>query len=187
MGMGEPLDNYNAVIEAIDMMIDTRYAMCSISVTYLTLTISLARYYSLSPQQVTISTVGVVPRLLQLSKDLPQIGLALSLHAPTQTLRQQIVPTAKAWSIDKIMAAMDTFIATQNKSITKANRRRHVLVEYVLIKNINDSAETAHDLGLLLKDREVLLNVIPYNPTDVPFDYKTPDPATGEKFVSITR
>ena len=82
---------------------------------------------------------------------------------------------------------MDNFITTQNQNIERANRKRHVLVEYVLIKDVNDDLETANALGMLLKDRAVLLNVIPYNPTDVPYDYQTPDLATGEAFVRVTR
>ena len=145
------------------------------------------RYYSLSPLHVTISTVGVVPRLLQLSKDLPQIGLALSLHAPTQELRMKIVPTSKAWPLVKIMAATKLFLDTQNAPIVKENRKRHVLVEYVLIADINDSDETAHLLGKLLQNLKVLLNVIPYNVTDVPHDYKPPTLKRCERFVTITR
>ncbi|KAJ3344520.1 sorting nexin [Kappamyces sp. JEL0680] len=168
MGMGEPLDNYDAVLQAVDAMIDTRY-------------------FSLSPTHVTISTVGVVPRLISLAKDLPNIGLALSLHAPTQELRQVIVPTSKAWHISKIMDAATAFIDNQNKSVKSANRRRHILVEYVLIRDVNDSAETAHHLGQLLQGKDVLLNVIPYNPTSVPFDYKPPLQEVCETFVGITR
>lgn len=82
---------------------------------------------------------------------------------------------------------MDTFIQTQNKTITKSNRKRHVLVEYVLIRDVNDSPKTAMALGALLGNRDVLLNVIPYNPTDVPFDYQPPALETCEEFVSITR
>jgi sorting nexin-8 len=168
MGMGEPLDNYEAVLSAVRAMVDT------------------ARF-GLSPSRVSISTVGVVPRMKALINDLPDIGLALSLHAPTQDLRVQIVPTSKAWHIEKIMKAADEFVANQNKDIKSKNRKRHVLIEYVIIRDINDSEETAHNLGALLKGRDVLLNVIPYNPTAVPFDYKPPLPATCSAFVKITR
>jgi 23S rRNA (adenine(2503)-C(2))-methyltransferase len=168
MGMGEPLDNYNAVLMAVRAMIDTGR-------------------FGLSPSRVTISTVGVVPRLKALASDLPQIGLALSLHAPTQELRQQIVPTSKAWHIDRIMEAADNFIAQQNANVKSKNRRRHILIEYVLIRDVNDSDEVAHQLGTLLQGRDTLLNVIPYNPTDVPFDYKTPTPEQAASFVDITR
>ncbi|KAJ3157800.1 sorting nexin [Geranomyces variabilis] len=167
MGMGEPLDNYGAVLASINAMADT------------------ARF-GLSPARISVSTVGVVPRILALKNDAPNIGLALSLHAPTQPLRQQIVPTAKAWHVDRILAACDVFIENQNQKISK-NRRRHILVEYVLIKDVNDSVETAHDLGRLLKGRKVLLNVIPYNPTSVPYDYKTPTREGARLFAETVR
>ncbi|KAJ3270512.1 sorting nexin [Terramyces sp. JEL0728] len=168
MGMGEPLDNYDQVLQAVRGMIDTGK-------------------FGLSPSRVSISTVGVVPRMLSLANDLPEIGLALSLHAPNQKLRTQIVPTSKAWHIDRIVDAADKFIAQQNKNVKSHNRRRHVLVEYVIIKDVNDSAEVAHELGTLLKGKDVLLNIIPYNPTDVPYDYKTPLSDTVREFVEITR
>ncbi|KAI8818722.1 uncharacterized protein EV422DRAFT_536625 [Fimicolochytrium jonesii] len=168
MGMGEPLDNYNAVLSSIKAMVDT------------------ARF-GLSPSRISVSTVGVVPRIRSLMTDAPNVGLALSLHAPTQHLRQQIVPTSKAWHVDRILAACDAFIANQNKSAKSSNRRRHILVEYVLIADVNDSQSTAHELGQLLKDREVLLNIIPYNVTSVPHDYKTPDRETSRRFAETVR
>ena len=168
MGMGEPLDNYDQVLLAIKAMTDTGR-------------------FGLSPSRITISTVGVVPRIRSLIKDSPQIGLALSLHAPNQKLRLKIVPTAKAWNISKIMDATVDFIDNQNKNIVSANRKRHVLVEYVLIDNVNDSEEVAHELGQLLAGKDVYLNVIPYNPTDVPFDYKSPSLASTRKFVDIVK
>jgi adenine C2-methylase RlmN of 23S rRNA A2503 and tRNA A37 len=168
MGMGEPLDNYDAVKNAVFMMNDPSK-------------------FSLSASHITISTVGVVPRIKDLCKDLPQIGLALSLHAPTQELRVQIVPTAKAWKLERIMEATEKFINMQNLNIKSVNRRKHVLVEYVMIKNVNDSEKTAHDLGRLLQNGDYLLNVIPYNHTDVPYDYESPCRETQAKFVDILR
>lgn len=168
MGMGEPLDNYDAVLKAVKMMQDTGR-------------------FALSPSHVTISTVGVVPRIHDLCRDMPNVGLALSLHAPTQELRTKIVPTAKAWNINRIIEATDKFIELQNASVKSSNRRRHVLVEYVLIKNVNDSCEIAHEIGSLLQGRDMLLNVIPYNPTDVPYDYKPPTREVQAKFVDIVR
>ncbi|KAH6570820.1 hypothetical protein BASA60_007543 [Batrachochytrium salamandrivorans] len=168
MGMGEPLDNYPAVLMAVQGMIDTSR-------------------FGLSPSRISVSTVGVVPRMLALARDMPDIGLALSLHAPTQELRTQIVPTAKAWNINRIMKAADAFIAQQNANVKSHNRRKHVLIEYVLIADINDSHQVAHQLGELLKGRDVLLNVIPYNPTAVPHDYKPPSQETTRSFVDIVR
>ena len=167
MGMGEPLDNYKQVLAAASGMMDVSR-------------------FSLSPARISISTVGVVPRILNLIQDLPQVGLAISLHAPNQELRSQIVPTSKAWHISKIMAATDAFIANQNKDSSK-NRKKHIMIEYVLIANINDSVDCARELGLLLQGKEILLNVIPYNPTKVPFDYKSPSQESIDKFVETVR
>eukprot|EP00041_Stephanoeca_diplocostata_P032850 m.1065271 g.1065271 ORF g.1065271 m.1065271 type:complete len:498 (-) comp24219_c1_seq13:831-2324(-) len=165
MGMGEPLDNYSAVLAAIRGMTDVQR-------------------FSLKYTQVSVSTVGVVPRLLQLARDVPKINLALSLHAPNQEIRTQIVPSAKAWHIDRIMDALDEFLFQQN---AVCSRPRNVLIEYVLIANVNDSDETAHELGLLLRDRTIILNVIPYNPTEVPFDYKPPSVERTDRFNNIVR
>eukprot|EP00040_Diaphanoeca_grandis_P036291 m.230960 g.230960 ORF g.230960 m.230960 type:complete len:482 (+) comp33591_c2_seq1:205-1650(+) len=165
MGMGEPLDNYNAVYKSIQGMVDVRR-------------------WSLKYSQVSVSTVGVVPRLRQLAKDIPKINLALSLHAPTQEVRAEIVPSSKAWHIDDIMKALDFFVAEQNNAVTVP---KTVLIEYVLIDNINDSDEIAHQLGDLLAERQVVLNVIPYNVTDVPHDYKSPSVAKSDRFVALVR
>jgi sorting nexin-8 len=167
MGMGEPLDNYQQVLNAIEAMTDVSR-------------------FGLSPSRISVSTVGVVPRMWSLIQDAPQIGLALSLHAPNQTLRTQIVPSSKAWHLDRIMEAMDAFIENQNQS-TSLNRKRHVLIEYVLIADVNDSEEIAHELGNLLQHRSVLLNVIPYNPTQVPFDYKSPSVKKTREFVDTVK
>jgi adenine C2-methylase RlmN of 23S rRNA A2503 and tRNA A37 len=142
------------------------------------------RYFSLSPSKVTISTVGVVPRLISLRKDLPQIGLALSLHAPTQDLRTTIVPTSKAWHVDRIMQVTMDFINNQNRG---KGKKRHVLIEYVLIRDINSSPQVAHDLGKLLVGKDLLLNVIPYNKTAVPFEYEPPTKEECAEFVAIVR
>ena len=165
MGMGEPLDNYDAVIKACRAMTDVRR-------------------FGLASSRISISTVGVVPRMLQLAEDGPEFGLALSLHAPNQQLRSQIVPTAKAWPLPKIIDAMENFITAQ---ATRNKIRSHVLIEYVLISGINDSDDNAHELGQLLKNRSVLVNVIPYNPTDVPHDYKPPTREGTERFTTILK
>lgn len=135
MGMGEPLNNYKAVVEGTRIM--------------------TGRCFGLSPTHITISTVGVIPRMLSIADDLPGVNLALSLHAPTQELRCQIVPTAKAYPLNKLITALNTYQTISG---------RRVLVEYVMLAGINDSEEVAHQLGALLKDHEVTINLIPYNP-----------------------
>lgn len=152
MGMGEPLDNYDAVCRSVKMMTDTHL-------------------FNLAPRHITISTVGVVPRMRQLTNDLPGINFALSLHAPTQELRLKIVPTAKAYSIEKIMDALDYHLARSKKT--------RVLIESIVIKGINDSVEVAHEFGKLLaatdmRREKLILNLIPYNPTLVEADYEAP-------------
>ena len=89
--MGEPLNNYAAVREAVRMMTDTGMG------------------FGLRRSAVTVSTVGVVPRIADLAADLPGVSLALSLHAPTQELRQRIVPSAKAYKLDKLIAQIDSY------------------------------------------------------------------------------
>jgi adenine C2-methylase RlmN of 23S rRNA A2503 and tRNA A37 len=165
MGMGEPLDNYQQVLKAIKAMTDPAQ-------------------FGLAASRITISTVGIVPKILSMIQDAPQVGLALSLHAPNQDLRLKIVPTAKAWPLEKIMSATEAFILNQNQN---RKRRRHVLVEYVLIANVNDSTQVAHQLGKLLQNKDMLLNVIPYNPTSVNYDFKRPSRMSQDAFVSICR
>ena len=109
MGMGEPLDNYNAVITAIRGMTDVQR-------------------FSLGYGQISVSTVGVAPRIRQLADDAPHVNLALSLHAPNQKLRTEIVPSSKAWHINKIVEALDYFIQCQN---AVSRREKNTLVECV--------------------------------------------------------
>ena len=89
-GMGEPMNNYEQVASAVHMMTDPQV-------------------FALRRSAVTISTVGVIPRMLQMVTDLPGVSLALSLHAPTQELRKTIVPSAKAYPLGKLMAAVDKY------------------------------------------------------------------------------
>lgn len=88
--MGEPLNNYPEVTAAVRMLVDPQI-------------------FALRRSAVTVSTVGVIPRMLQMIDDLPGVSLALSLHAPTQELRKTIVPSAKAYPLDKLMAAVDKY------------------------------------------------------------------------------
>ncbi|CAE7167900.1 rlmN, partial [Symbiodinium necroappetens] len=140
MGMGEPLDNYPAVLGALKA-----------------LTIG-SRAFGLALKNVTVSTVGVPGKIRQLAADCPAANLALSLHAPMQDLRSTIVPSATSNKLDALLREVDEYGAlTGNK----------VMMEYILIEGVNTSAETAHALGSLLARQRalVMLNLIPYNPT----------------------
>lgn len=140
MGMGEPLNNYLAVKAAVSMMTDSKV-------------------FGLRRSSVTVSTVGVVPRILQLAEDLPGVSLALSLHAPTQELRQQIVPSARAYKLDKLIAAVDLY---------QSQTDQKVFIEYVMLANVNDGREQAHQLGELLQGKSMVINLIPWNPVYSP-------------------
>ncbi|KDO30843.1 cfr family radical SAM enzyme [Saprolegnia parasitica CBS 223.65] len=158
MGMGEPLNNYDAVLGAIK-------AMTSV--------------FGLAPKYITLSTVGVIHRIRQLKEDAPLVRLALSLHAPTQEIRVKIVPTAKAYPLDKLMAAIDDHL--------KDRENRMVMMEYIMLRGVNDALETAHDLGRLLAGRSVHVNLIPYNATDVDAEYQSPTKEEIMAFHGILR
>ena len=138
MGMGEPLNNYKAVLDAVRVLVDPRA-------------------FGLSPNRVTVSTVGVIPRIIQMSTDCPAVNLALSLHAPTQDLRISIVPSAKAYPLPRLMQAC---LDWQEKT------GKRLLVEYVVLAEVNDSLECAQQVGELLDEFDVLVNLIPWNPTE---------------------
>ena len=137
MGMGEPLNNYPAVRAAVRAMTDVHR-------------------FRLSPTHVTVSTVGVIPRILDLAEDLPGVNLALSLHAPTQELRKTFVPSASGAPLDRLMGAVDTYLEKTG---------RKVLVEYCLLAGENDTVACAAQLAQLMRGRDVTVNLIPYNPT----------------------
>jgi len=170
MGMGEPLNNYAAVIAALRTMTDNA---------------CLGKFH-LPASRVTVSTVGVVPRMLQLAVDAPSVNLALSLHAPTQELREKIVPSAKQTPLEDLLHALDEHTAAC---------RRHTptsvaaMVEYVLLAGVNDSDECALELGKLTapRSRDVMVNLIPYNSgaTAVEGGFRPPDHATVERFQQI--
>ncbi|KAJ0405573.1 hypothetical protein P43SY_009622 [Pythium insidiosum] len=158
MGMGEPLNNYDAVLATIR-------AMTSV--------------FGLAPKHITLSTVGVIHRIRQLTKDAPLVRLALSLHAPSQELRSEIVPTSKAYPLDKLMEAIDEHLALKEG--------RLVMIEYCMLDGVNDSIETAHVLGKLLEGRSVHVNLIPYNTTEVGAQFRSPSKEQIRAFHAVLR
>lgn len=135
MGMGEPLNNYTALVEAIRVM--------------------TAPPFQLSPKRITVSTVGIIHAIAKLQHDLPNLNLAVSLHAPVQDIRCQIMPAARAFPLDRLM---QTLRDHQKKCQQK------ILIEYIMLDGINDEEQQAHQLGCLLKDFQVVVNLIPFNP-----------------------
>jgi 23S rRNA (adenine2503-C2)-methyltransferase len=138
MGMGEPLLNLKNVVPAMDIMMDDFG-------------------FGLSKRRVTLSTSGVVPAL-DLLGDQIDVALAISLHAPDDTLRNEIVPVNKKYPIEAFLAAVRRYLAK-----SKANQGR-VTVEYVMLSHINDSTDQAHALAKVLKDTPSKINLIPFNP-----------------------
>lgn len=138
MGMGEPLLNLKHVVPAMDIMLDD-YG------------------FGLSKRRVTLSTSGVVPALDKLG-DMIDVALAISLHAPNDELRNEIVPINKKYNIEEFLAGVRRYL-----SKSKANHGR-VTVEYVMLSHINDSTEQAHELAKVLKDTPSKINLIPFNP-----------------------
>ena len=138
MGMGEPLLNLNNVIPALEIMMDDFG-------------------FGLSKRRVTVSTSGVVPALDKLA-DAVDVALAISLHAPTDDIRDEIVPINKKYNIEMFLDGVRRYIAKSN-----ANQGR-VTVEYVMLDHINDSTEQAHQLAECLKDTPCKINLVPLNP-----------------------
>ncbi len=137
MGMGEPLHNYDAVMTAIDILRDET---------------GLA----LSAERITLSTVGVVPGILRLATEKRPLHLAVSLHAATQAERAALVPAAKKWPLDELMAACRTYSETTG---------RRIFYEWTLIEGKNDSEAHARAVGELLRGLSAQVNLIPLNPT----------------------
>ena len=138
MGIGEPLDNYDNVINFIKIIND-------------------AKGLAIGARHITLSTCGIVPKIYELAKFPLQVNLALSLHAPSDEIRNEIMPVNKAYNIGQVLTAINDYI-------TKTNRR--VTIEYVMLKEVNDSNECAVMLSNLLKGMNVYVNLIPYNETN---------------------
>jgi len=136
MGMGEPLLNFDNVKKAVEIM--THRDMLD-----------------LSTRKVTISTVGVVPGIERMAKEMNKVKLAVSLHGTTDEQREKIVPLNKKWPIGEIMRALRNYPADNN---------RRIMIEYVMLKGINDSLEDARRLAKLIRGLPVKVNLIPFNP-----------------------
>ena len=137
MGMGEPLLNMKAVVPALKLMID-----------------DLA--FALSKRHVTVSTSGVVPKMDRLHEAV-DVSLAVSLHAPNDELRNELVPLNKSHPLDELMAACWRWLAD-------GNRKKHIMFEYVMLDGVNDRPAHARELASLLGDMPAKVNLIPFNP-----------------------
>ena len=136
MGMGEPLLNYDAVLESAKIMKDPHS-------------------YGLSRKRITISTSGIVPNILKLSQDI-DVSLAISLHASDDILRDEIVPINKKYPIKALLGACKEYLSS-------FKNKKTITMEYILIDGINDSIEHAKQLAILLSDISCKINLIPFN------------------------
>src|SRR5579883_209405 len=149
MGMGEPMHNYDQVLQALSIL-------------------NSADGFNLGARHITISTVGVVPGIRRLSQEPLQVNLAISLHAPTDELRSQTMPVNKKYPIHELLAACQDYITASGRQVT---------FEYVLLAGVNDTATHAHQLGTLLAPFKQLahVNCIPVNVTAAGYRPPTPD------------
>jgi 23S rRNA (adenine2503-C2)-methyltransferase len=162
MGMGEPLLNLDAVLEAVRRMADNQLG-------------------GLGWRQVTVSTVGIVPGIDALTATGLNINLAISLHAPDDATRAALLPMGRRYAIRDILEAADRF---------QASRGRPVTIQYCLLKGVNDSLAQARTLASVLGERRMHVNLLRYNPTGLSLRgiaYEPTNDETAEAFVAELR
>ncbi|GEN52837.1 23S rRNA (adenine(2503)-C(2))-methyltransferase RlmN [Halobacillus faecis] len=145
MGIGEPFDNYDNLIDFLKVVNDQKGL-------------------SIGARHITVSTSGIAPKMYEFADEGIQINLALSIHAPNNELRTQIMKINRAYPLEKLMPAIDYYLEKTNRRIT---------FEYILLKDVNDHKKEAEELAELLKDKRHLsyVNLIPYNPVaDHPYE-----------------
>ncbi len=138
MGIGEPLDNYDNVMDFIKVINDPKGI-------------------AIGARHITLSTCGIIPKIKQLSQEKLQINLAISLHAPNTQLRDKIMPVNKVYNLGELITTIREYIEATNRRVT---------IEYVMLNNINDNESHALELAALLKGMNVYVNLIPYNETN---------------------
>jgi|TARA_B110000495_G_scaffold22688_1_gene16045 23S rRNA (adenine2503-C2)-methyltransferase len=154
MGMGEPLLNFNPVVDAMDLMMDDNA-------------------YGLSKRKVTLSTSGIVPKIDELAK-VSDVSLTISLHAPNNELRDQLVPINKKYPIQELLDSVKRYVdSCEDKRVTT--------IEYILIDGVNDSLELAKELAELLTQIPCKVNLIPFNPFSE-VNYKKPSGNRVKRF-----
>lgn len=156
MGMGEPLANLDQLLPALERA-------------------SQPQGLGISVRRITISTVGIpraIDRLIEIG---PRFHLAVSLHAPNDELRNQLVPINRKTGLSAVLAAADRYFAASGRRLT---------YEYVLLADVNDRLEHARQLAALLQGRTALLNIIPYNPV-VDLPYRTPSRTAQRRFQEV--
>ncbi len=156
MGMGEPFVNYQRSVQASRILGDPEGV-------------------AIATKRITFSTSGIVPKIYQFTDDALPFGLAISLHAPNQKLREELMPIASKFPLDELMKSVAYY--------TRAKKRNRVTFEYILLEGINDSPADARALLRLLAPYRCKLNLIPCN--ENPLGFRAPSPERMEKFFSV--
>ena len=156
MGIGEPFDNYENFEKFISILTNPKMI-------------------ELGSRKITVSTCGLVPKIYEFADLKTQVNLAISLHAPNDELRSNIMPINRRYKINELMDAIKYYL-------DKTNRR--VTIEYIMLKNVNDSVKDAQELAKLLKGILVYVNIIPYNETENN-NFKRSDGVQIKKFYDI--
>jgi len=153
MGMGEPLNNYNAVMAAFRILVDPRG-------------------FAIPPRRITLSTAGLVPGIARLGGETLRPRLAISLAAPDDVLRNRLMPINRKWNLEALVAACRAF---------PLGPRERITFEYALILGLNDSPRQAEALARRLRGVRAKVNVIPYNETGLG-GYRTPPAEVAARF-----
>lgn len=156
MGIGEPFDNYVEIKKFLETIIDEAK-------------------FNFASRKITVSTSGLLPKIIEFANDFPQINLAVSLHAVTNEKRSRIMPVNNKYNIEQLMQTLDEY-----QKISK----RQITLEYLLINKLNDTVEDAQILANYALKLKALVNLIPYN--NVPFnDYARSNQHATEKFLKV--
>ena len=138
MGTGEPFDNYDNVLDFIRI-------------------VNHPKAFAIGARHITVSTCGLVPGIMRYAHEGMQTNLAISLHAPNDEIRNQLMPISKAYPMDKLMEAVKYY---------EKEADRRVTFEYIMLKDVNDTIECARQLVKLIRGTKAYVNLIPYNPVD---------------------
>ena len=158
MGIGEPFDNFDNVVKFIDI-------------------INCGKGIDIGARHITISTCGIVPKIIEFADLESQVNLAISLHAPNDRLRDSIMTINKVYKISDVINAVKYYISKTNRRVT---------FEYIMLKDVNDSKENALELAKLLKGLNAYVNLIPYNETSH-IEYKKSNQDTIMNFYDILK
>ena len=158
MGIGEPFDNYDNLIKFFRI-------------------INHPKGLAIGARHITVSTCGLVPKILEFSEFPLQINLAISLHAPNDKIRNKIMPISKAYPMNELINSLKKYLEKTNRRIT---------FEYILLKDVNDSLECAEELAKLVKGINCYINLIPYNETNN-LDFKRTNTVQIMRFYDILK